>query len=212
MAVNDNAKLNTSWEYVFDKVNTSDAKESYEEAASLDRGQFGESIPTDFAELTFGATEPSGKVRRLRVPLTLDNSATGRQSWFLLIDPATRSPTWKSGWSSGSMVAGEIDTRLLSEADNARFRWKLFGGTSGNTEIFPLDASSPVMTPRGGLARFVNGRSELGTTQANSIWVELYDYTGMMLDEVLESLKNAATDINIGDPVNIYMAARDATT
>lgn len=211
MAVNDNAKLNTSWEYVFDKVNTSEGKESYEEAVSLDRRQFGEAIPTDFAELAFGESEASGKVRRLRVPLSLDNSATGRQAWFLLIDPETRLPAWKSGWSSGSMVAGEINTRLLSEADNPRFRWKLFGGTNGGTEIFPLDASNPVITPRGGLARFVNGRAELGTTQATSIWAELYDYEGMMLDEVLESLKTTATDINIGEPVNIYMAARDAT-
>lgn len=208
MAVNDNAKLNTSWEYVFDKVNTSEGKESYEEAVSIDRRQFGERIPTDFDELAFG--ESSGVVRRLRVPLTLDNSATGRQSWFLLIDPETRAPTWKSGWSSGGMIPGEINTQLLSEGDHSRFRWKLFGGTNGGTEIFPLDASSPVITPRGGLARFVNGRSELGTTQANSIWAELYDYSGMMLDEVLESLKNSTASIDIGEPVNIYIAARDA--
>lgn len=210
MPVNDNAKLNTSWEYVFDKVNTSEGKESYEEAASLDRVAFGEAIPTDFAELAFGATEPLGLVRRLRVPLTLDNSATNRQAWFLLIDPETRAPTWKQGWSSGAMIPGEINTRLLSEADHPRFRWKLFGGTNGGTDIYPLDASSPVITPRGGLVRFVNGRTELGTTQANSIWAELYDYGGMMLPEVLESLKTGVNAIDIGQPVNIYMAARDA--
>ena len=206
MAVNDNAKLNTSWEYVFDTVNTSEGKESYEEAAKIDRRLFGEPIPTDFTDPAFGGS--FGVVRRLRVPLTLDNSATSRQAWFLLIDPATRLPTWKAGWSSGSMVAGEINTRLLSDADHSRFRWKLFGGSNGNTEIYPLDASSPVITPRGGLARFVNGRSELGTTQANSIWAELYDYTGLMLDEVLDSLQTTAIDI--GEPVNIYIAARDA--
>ncbi len=206
MAVNDNAKLNTSWEYVFDTVNTSEGKESYEEAAKIDRRLFGEPIPIDFTDPAFGSS--FGVVRRLRVPLTLDNSATNRQAWFLLIDPVTRLPAWKSGWSSGGMVAGEINTRLLSDADHSRFRWKLFGGSNGNTEIYPLDASSPVLTPRGGLARFVNGRSELGTTQANSIWAELYDYTGLMLDEVLESLKTTAIDI--GEPVNIYLAARDA--
>ena len=208
MAVNDNAKLNTSWEYVFDTVNTSEGKESYEEAAKIDRRLFGEPIPTDFNFQSLAFGDSHGVVRRLRVPLTLDNSATNRQAWFLLIDPVTRLPIWKAGWSSGSMVPGEINTRLLSEADHPMFRWKLFGGTNGNTEIFPLDASSPVITPRGGLARFVNGRSELGTTQANSIWAEVPDYTGMMLDEVLDSLKTTAIDI--GEPVNIYIAARDA--
>lgn len=185
MAIPESVKINSPWELGNAKTNTSGGKEFYEEGVALSPHvtpdkQFGEALPDTLPVLNFGETDASGLVKRVRMPLTLDNSVPGRESWFA-VDP------WQSGWSSGAYDLNEMMTRWLSTADRPFFGVKLFGGTNGDTEIPPLDDSSPVFTARAGLARFVDGGrpGEAGTAQSNSIWIEGYYYVGKMLDEVL---------------------------
>lgn len=200
MAIPDSVKINSPWELGNAKANTSGGKEFYEEGVALpphvtpDK-QFGEALPNALPVLAMG--EESGVVRRVRMPLTLDNSVPGNESWFA-IDP------WQSGWSSGAYDPSQLMTRWLSTADRPFFGVKLFGGNNGDTEIPPLDSSKPVFTARGGLARFIEGRPEAGTSQVTAIWIEGYYYTGKMLDEVI-----ANPDIE-ADFVATYNAAKNA--
>ncbi len=191
MAISESVKLNSPWELGNAKTNTSGGKEFYEEGMPLSPHvtpdkQFGETLPETLPVLQFGETDATGLVKRVRMALTLDNSVPGRESWFA-VDP------WQSGWSSGSYDLNQMMSRWLSTADRPFFGVKLFGGTNGDTEIPPLDNSSPVFTARAGLARFVDGGrpNEAGTAQSNSIWIEGYYYTGLMLDEVVAQAGDA---------------------
>lgn len=181
---NDIVKLNDPWELGNFKANTSSlGKQEYEEPFPLfphvtpDK-QYGQPLPNTLPVLAFGET--SGVVSRFRVAMTLDNSVPGQETWF------AKTP-WESGWSSSVFVDSEMMPRWLTPADRAFFGFKFFGGNNGDTEIPMTDNSGPVFTARAGMGRFTNGGRplELGTSPANSIWLEGYYYSGLMLDEVL---------------------------
>ena len=203
MAITDARKLGSVWEWLNSAGNTSEAKEFYEEGLPLfpdirSSEMYAEAVPQVPPALAFGADD--GIVKRVRMALTLDNSVPGKQAW-VAVDP------WATGWSSGAFDIATIMNKWLSKKDGAGYLPKFFGGSNGGTEIFPLDASSPVFYPRAGLLTFGATRAEAGTSTATSIWIEGYVYVGKMQSDM--SVATAA-DIDIGDPVNVYLAARDA--
>ena len=180
MAISNTTQVGSSWEALLDAANTSPNKAVYEEALRISpnvrAGEiFGESIPVLTTALANGATE--GVLRKVRMALTLDNSV-GRTAW-VAVNP------WAAGWSSGNYDPATIMRRWLSKKDGDLFMPRYFGGANGATEIPPLDDSSPVFYPTAGLLAFESARSELGTAQTNSIWLEAYYYEGKMLSEMI---------------------------
>lgn len=193
MPISDTRKLNTPWESLLSKANTSDSKEFYEEAlpSYLDvhpAEQFGSAIPKIPPVLSFGQTLEG--IKRVRMPLTRDNSTpTG---WVLL-------ETWKSGWSSGSVAANDVIlTTGIGQKYGDGYLPTLWGGSSGNTQIFPLDPSSPVVKLRDGTVVTGSLRAETGTTQVNSLWIEFYVFAGDSLLTRLENASSAMAQIAIG--------------
>ena len=59
----------------------------------------------------------------------------------------------------------------------------LWGGTSGATQIFLSDDSSPLILLRSGVVTTETARPETGTTLANTLYLEFYDYEGQTLLE-----------------------------
>lgn len=201
MPITDARKLGSTWEWLNNAGNTSEGKEFYEEGLPLlpdirASEMYAEAIPQVPPTLNFGET--SGVVKRVRMALTLDNSVPNKQAW-VAVDP------WVSGWSSGSYDIATIMNRWLSKKDGAGYLPKFFGGSNGATEIFPLDASSPVFIPRAGLLTFGSARAETGTSQASSIWIEGYVYVGKMQSEI----SGADADIE-ANFVEVYNAAKAA--
>ena len=199
MPITDARKLGSTWEWLNNAGNTSEGKEFYEEGLPLlpdirSSEIYAEAVPQVPPTLNFGET--SGVVKRIRMALTLDNSVPNKQAW-VAVNP------WASGWSSGSYDIATIMNRWLSKKDGAGYLPKFFGGSNGGTEIFPLDASSPVFIPRAGLLTFGSTRSETGASQATSIWIEGYIYVGKMQSE----MGGIDADIN-ANFVAIYEAAK----
>jgi hypothetical protein len=200
MPITDARKLGSTWEWLNNVGNTSEGKEFYEEGLPLlpdirSSEMYAEAVPQVTPTLAVGET--SGVVKRVRMALTLDNSVPNRQAW-VAVEP------WASGWSSGSYDINTIMNRWLSKKDGPGYLPKFFGGTNGATEIPPLDNSSPVFYPRSGILTFGTARAETGTSPASSIWIEGYIYVGKMQNEL------TIPDVDIGEPVNVYLAARDA--
>ena len=203
MPITDARKLGSTWEWLNNVANTSDAKEFYEEGLPLlpdirSSEMYAEAIPQVPPTLNFGETDAANIVKRVRMALTLDNSVPGKQAW-VAVDP------WASGWSSGSYDIATIMNKWLSKKDGAGYLPKIFGGSNGATEIFPLDASSPVFIPRAGLLTFGSARAEAGTSQATSIWIEGYIYVGKMQNEITGG--SGELDID-ADFVAVYNAAK----
>ena len=201
MPITDARKLGSTWEWLNNAGNTSEGKEFYEEGLPLlpdirSSEMYAKAIPQVPPTLNFDET--SGVVKRVRMALTLDNSVPNKQAW-VAVDP------WASGWSSGSYDITTIMNRWLSKKDGAGYLPKFFGGSNGATEIFPLDATSPVFIPRAGLLTFGSTRSEAGTSQATSIWIEGYVYVGKMQSE----MSGIDADVD-ADFVAVYNAAKVA--
>lgn len=197
MAITDERKLGSTWEWLNNAGNTSEGKEFYEEGLPLlpdirSSEMYAEAIPQVPPSLNFG--EDNGVVKRVRMALTLDNSVPGQKAW-VAVDP------WQSGWSSGAFDINQIMNRWLSKKDGLGYLPKFFGGANGDTEIPPLDNSSPVFYPRAGLLTFGAARPESGTAQSESIWIEAYLYVGRMMSDSQEE---------DADFVAVYQAAKSA--
>lgn len=185
MSITDSRKLGSTWEWLNNVANTSDAKEFYEEGLPFlpdirASEVFAEPVPPVPPTLNFGQTDSAGVVKRVRMALTLDNSVPNRRAW-VAVNP------WQAGWSSGSYDINTIMNRWLSKKDGAGYLPRFYGGTNGITEIFPLDATTPVFLPRAGVLTFGSARSEAGTSQATSIWIEGYYYVGKLLSETFDA-------------------------
>lgn len=201
MSIKQERKIGSTWEQLNNVANTTDAKEFYEEGLPLlpdisASEVFGEAIPAIPPELAFG--EESGVVKRVRMALTLDNTVNGNRAW-VAVDP------WQQGWSSGDYDINQVMNRWISKKHGNRYLPKFFGGVNGTNEIPPLDTSNPVFSPRSGVLTFGSNRSENGLGQSTSVWIEGYIYVGKMMDEM-----SGSADIDIGDPVAEYKAAKAA--
>ena len=202
MAITDERKLNTPFEWFNNAANTTESKEFYEEGLNLppdirSSEMYADAVPFQAPVLEFG--EDDGVVKRVRMALTLDNSVPNRRAW-VAVDP------WSSGWSSGSYDPETIMNRWLSKKDGPSYLPKIFGGTNGASEIPPLDTSAPMFTPRAGILTFGASRAEAGTAEASSIWIEGYIYVGRMQSEIAEG---ASLDVD-ADFVADYNAAKAA--
>lgn len=180
MAITDNRKLGTAFEATTSTANTTENKAFYEEGVSLppdirSSEMYAEAVPYTPPTLAFG--EDNGIVKRVRMALTLDNSVNDKRAW-LTVNP------WASGWSSGSYDPETLMNRWLSNKDGPGYLPKIFGGSNGDSEIPPLDATAPMFTPRSGLLTFGSARSEAGTSESTSIWIEGYVYVGKMQNEI----------------------------
>lgn len=201
MAITEERKLGSTWEWLNSAGNTSDNKEFYEEGLPLlpdirSSEMYAEAVPAIPPALAIG--EDNGIVKRVRMALTLDNSVPNRRAW-VAVNP------WQSGWSSGSFDIEQIMNQWLSKKDGPGYLPKIFGGSNGATEIPPLDSSSPVFYPRAGILTFGASRAEAGTAETSSIWIEGYIYIGKMQSDIAGGL-----DVGDADFVATYEAGKVA--